>query len=92
MEKHLVAEENKPKSMGKATGHSTSSIQRILNQETGITLEILTNLAEAFNLSPYQFLIPNLDVENPQIVVGARISEQRIIRDFYNRPLPTSKH
>ena len=40
------------------------SVARIRNSQTDITLDTLTKLAEAFDLQPWQLLVPGLDPKN----------------------------
>lgn len=61
-----------------------STVQRIMNgddakakDKTSATLEQLEGLAYALDLQPYQLLMPNLDVSNPQVAKGALPGEDR---------------
>lgn len=50
--------------------------------KTGATLDNIESIAEAFDLSVYQILLPSLDVNNPQIVKGASKTEQLAYRGW----------
>lgn len=57
-----------------------STVQRIMAGSTSATLEQLEALAHAFDVAPYQLLIPDLDAENPQIAKGATVEEHELYR------------
>lgn len=59
-----------------------TTVQRIIKKENGGNLETLEALALAFELSPYQLLLPSLNAKNPQIVRGATKDEQRLYRQW----------
>lgn len=59
-----------------------TTVQRIINQGGGGNLETLESVALAFELSPYQLLIPSLNPKNPQVVKGATKDEQRLYRQW----------
>lgn len=80
MNEHFREAGDKPMALAKASGLSKSSVQRILAQETGASLDNLEALAAAFHLSAYQLLVPALDVNNPQVVQGATKEEERLYR------------
>lgn len=77
MDHHMAGNPNKPKTLAGKARLSLSTVQRIVGCKTGATLDNLEALAEAFDLSVYQLLIPDLDVGNPQIVTGAMEAERR---------------
>lgn len=64
----------------KAAGVSLSTVQRILKEESGATLDNIEALAAAFDLSAYQLLIPELSPANPQLVAEATAAEKRLYR------------
>lgn len=72
-------------------GHGT--IQRILAAGSGSSLDTIERLSLALEVSVYQILLPNLDVDNPQVVKGATVEEQRLYADFKKAALglPTPK-
>jgi transcriptional regulator with XRE-family HTH domain len=79
LDQHAAKEPNvtkKQRWLAKEAGISFSSVQRICKAETGANLENLELIAAAFNLSTYQLLLPNLEVENPQVVKGATKDEE----------------
>lgn len=57
-----------------------TTVQRIIKRENGGNLETLESVALAFQLSPYQLLLPSLNAKNPQVVRGATKDEQRLYR------------
>lgn len=48
------------------------TVQKILKGEGGCNVSSLLPLADAFGLKPYQLLLPDLNVKEPQQVVSAR--------------------
>ena len=85
--------ENKNGALAKDAGISLSSVQRVLQAETGPSLDNVELLAIAFDVQVYQLLLPNLDVENPQIVRGASAAERKayalMARASRNKPEST---
>lgn len=79
---------NKPLALARKTGDpgkgglSLSTVQRILGEQSGASLDNLEAVATALDLSLYQLMIPALDIENPQIVVGAMKDEERMYRTW----------
>lgn len=57
-----------------------SHVKRILAGENSVSLEQLDRLAHALEISPYQLLINDLDVKNPQVARGATADEQGLYR------------
>lgn len=80
MEHHFAESPNRPKSLAIRAGISLSSVQRVLAADNGANIETLEAIALALDVSPYQLLIPNLDVKNPQVVKGATEAEHRFYR------------
>jgi transcriptional regulator with XRE-family HTH domain len=68
--------------LAKKTGMSVSSIQRFVNAQQGASIDTIETLAYAFDLSPYHLLLPNLEVENPQVVAGAMAGERAMYMKF----------
>lgn len=58
-----VALESNPK-LARRAQIGIGSVARIRNAQTDITLDTLTKLAEAFDLQPWQLLVPDLDPKN----------------------------
>lgn len=58
-----VALESNPK-LAKRADIGIGSVARIRNAQTDITIDTLTKLAEAFDLQPWQLLVPGLDPKN----------------------------
>lgn len=84
MDIHYPDSRNRPKALAKDAGVSLSTVQRILGQQggTGATLDNIEAVANAFELSAYQILIPELDTHNPQVVAGATAAEKRLYRRY----------
>ena len=51
--------------LGTKAGVGKSSIVRIKNANNAATLKSLQGIAEAYRLEAWQFLVPDLDVDNP---------------------------
>lgn len=62
MEGSLALESN-PK-LSRRAKIGIGSVARIRNAQTDITLDTLTKLAEAFDLQPWQLLVPGIDPKN----------------------------
>ena len=45
-----------------------ATLSRIITCKTAATLDTVARLAEAFGLEPWQLLVPNLNVNNPQML------------------------
>jgi hypothetical protein len=80
MEKHFASSSNKPKALGTAAGVTLSTIQRVLRADHGPSLDTIEMIAAAFEMPVYQLLIPNLHLDNPQVVQGATKDEERMYR------------
>jgi transcriptional regulator with XRE-family HTH domain len=80
MELRFRTSPNKPLALAKRAGISLSSVQRVLNQQAGASIDTIEALAAAFDLSGYQLLIPELHIQAPQEIVGAQKAEERAIR------------
>lgn len=75
---HLPNLTQQQKALAEKAGVSFSTVQRIMGKTVGATIDNLEQIAMAFDLSPYQLLIPSLAVTNPQVVKGATKEEQRL--------------
>lgn len=78
MNRHFQLKSNKPKSLAEEAKVSLSTVQRIIAAEVGASLDNIEAIAGAFGLSAYQLLIPNLNIENPQVIKGATKDEERL--------------
>lgn len=87
IEQHLGEAGDKPLALAKASGLSKSTVQRILARETGASLDNIEALAEAFDVSVYQLMLPALDPANPQVVKGAAAEERRLYRAWQTAKL-----
>lgn len=75
---HMGNITQREKALAEKAGVSFSTVQRIVAKSVGATIDNLESIALAFDLSPYQLLIPSLNVSNPQVVKGATKEEQRL--------------
>lgn len=82
METHYRESRNRPKALAKDAGVTLSTIQRMLKAEVGASLDNIEAVADAFDISVYQLLIPELDIDNPQLVHGASADEKRLYRQW----------
>lgn len=82
VDRHYVDVDNKPMRLAKDADISLSSAQRVLKAEVGASIDTLESIADVFDLSVYQLVLPNLDVENPQIVTGASSAERSMYARF----------
>src|SRR5688572_23412544 len=80
MQHHYRDTPNKPLRLAKEAGVSLSTVQRLINKETGASLDNIEAIASAFQLSSYQLMLPALDPKNPQVVRGATKDEERLYR------------
>lgn len=80
MQKQYPNAGNKPGALAKSAGLSLSTVQRVLAQDQGASIDIIEALAEAFDVSVYQLLLPALDPDNPQVVREAAAAEKRMYR------------
>ncbi len=87
MKHHYPDSPNRPKALSKDAGVSLSTVQRVIDGETGATIDLIEALAGAFDLSVYQLLIPELDVGNPQVVSGAMAAEKSLYRRYQQAKL-----
>lgn len=78
MEREFQEVDNKVLALAKRAGLSLSSVQRTLAGDTGASIDTIERLSVALGVSPYQLLLPELDVLNPQIVNGASAAERRL--------------
>lgn len=79
---HYKDSENRPKALANDTGLSLSSVQRVLSAEAGASIDTIEVIANAFDLSTYHLVLPNLDAQNPQVVAGASSAERAMYAQF----------
>lgn len=87
LKKHFPGSRNMPMTLSleakrRGATMSLSSAQRILGEGVGSSLDNLQVVADIFDISLYQLFIPNLQVENPQVVQGANKEEERLYRQW----------
>jgi transcriptional regulator with XRE-family HTH domain len=66
----------------KRAGHelNQTSISRILNLAVAPQTDTLDALAAAFDIEPYQLLVPGLDPRNPQVLRVLSAAEARLYK------------
>lgn len=74
---NLTARQRK---LAKDAGVSFSTVQRIMAEDVGASLDNVESIAEVFQVSVYQLMLPALDIGNPQVVNGATESEKKFYR------------
>ncbi len=94
MHRHFSMSSNKPKALAAQAKVSLSTVQRIIAAEVGASLDNIEAIASVFEVSTYQLLVPNLNIENPQVIKGATKDEERLY-DVWRRgkglgPTPTA--
>lgn len=78
MHRHYSLSSNKPKALAGDAKVSLSTVQRIIAAEVGASLDNIEAIAGVFELSTYQLLAPNLNIDNPQVIKGATKDEERL--------------
>lgn len=76
MESHPNLSSN-PKLASK-TGLGTGTLSRLRNGEVDATVSTLEKLAVAFELEPWQLLVPRMDPGNPPALLNATEAEMRL--------------
>lgn len=79
---HYKHVDNKPKRLAEDAGVSLSSAQRVISAEVGASIDTLEAIANVFEISVYQLVLPNFDADNPQVVSGASSAERRLYASF----------
>lgn len=78
MHRHFSMSSNKPKALAISAKVSLSTVQRIIAAEVGASLDNIEAIAGVFDVSTYQLLVPNLNIDNPQVIKGATKDEERL--------------
>lgn len=65
--------------VARKTGLSTSSVSRLLNGQVDATLETVEKLAQAFQLSAWQLLVPDIEPDNLPALQPRTKQEQRLL-------------
>lgn len=65
--------------VAKKTGLSTSSVSRLLNGQVDATLETVERIAQAFQVAPWQLLVPNIEPDNLPALQPRTKHEQRLL-------------
>lgn len=66
--------------VGKACGINQRTVGYIINQEHSCGLKQLEAIAQAFDLQPWQLLVPNLDPKSPPVCEFTKVE-----RDLYKK-------
>lgn len=89
MQHQFIASSNKPMALAKKAQLSLSSVQRVLDQDTGASIDTVEAIAKAFGVSVYQLMVPNIDPTNPPVIAGVIEAEkalyQRLALDMQRR-------
>lgn len=64
--------------LGKKTDLGTGTISRLRNGLVNANLETLGKLASAFQVEPWQLLVPNIDPGNLPVLLAATEAERRL--------------
>ena len=64
--------------LSKRSGVGIATLSRILNMSSAATLDTVTRLASAFEMTPWQMLVPGLDPSNPQILRSTSPAEEAL--------------
>lgn len=94
LEKHyadLKSVTARQKQLAEDAQTTLATIQRVMKQETGPSLDTIEAIATVFGVSTYQLLIPNLHVDNPQVVNGATKEEERLYAGWRRAKLSERK-
>lgn len=54
--------------LSKDADMAIANVQRILDRNTSIGVDVIAKVAAAFDLLPWQMLFPNLDPKNPPVL------------------------
>lgn len=65
---------------GAARGVDQTTVSRILRAEHRVQIDTLEAIAAAYELEPYQLLVPGLDPKNPQILRALSPEEENLYR------------
>ena len=70
------------KKVAAATGNriDQKTVSRIKNAKVRVQIDTLAALAQAFDLEPYQLLVPNLNPKNPQVLRVLSPAEENLYR------------
>jgi transcriptional regulator with XRE-family HTH domain len=79
METHATLNSN-PK-VAEVAKIGSGTVSRLRNGEVSTNLETLSRLAEAFDVMPWQLLVPGIEPSNPPVLRSAGESE----KEFYRR-------
>lgn len=80
--RHLPNVTQKQRALAKDSGIGFGTIQRIMKEEVGASIDNIESIADSLQISVYQLMLPSLDVKNPQVVNGASEAEQRLYRSW----------
>lgn len=69
---------NRPKDLAAHLSVSLSQAQRILSGAHGFTLETIETVARAFNLAPWQLLVPGLDPKIPPKLAAPAVDAEKV--------------
>lgn len=61
-------------------GIKPTQLKRIIKGEHAVTMTTIQRIAAAYDLEPYQLLVPGLDAKNPQVLRAVGPEEERLYR------------
>jgi transcriptional regulator with XRE-family HTH domain len=64
--------------LAKKTGLGTGSVSRLRNGEVDPTLSTLEKVAKAFDIAPWQLLVPGIDPSNLPALLSASEAERKL--------------
>lgn len=68
--------------VGKRAGKSQSTIGRIINEQINCRANTIGDVAEAFNLEPWQILVPGFDPRLPPELMPSDPGERKAVHEF----------
>lgn len=77
-----VADLSSNPKLAKKTKLGTGTISRLRNGSVNANLETLEAIAKAFDVEPWQLLVPVMDPNNPPVLQTAGDSERELYRQF----------
>jgi hypothetical protein len=86
LQQHHYGRENLSR-LARDAGIGPGSATRIKVAETSVGLEVIDKIAAAFNLDPWQLLVPGFNPRNPPVLKPVSPEEQKL----YDRLLRTAE-
>lgn len=61
-------------------GIKKTQLKRVITGKHAVTMSTLQRIAIAYDVEPYQLLVPGLDVKNPQVLKVLSLEEQKLYK------------